>query len=79
MTAAAGDGSGSNGQGQRGGEGEGEGKDGALLMARHRHPSHPPQGCQGGAGRSRLTGSGHQGTVHAFLLNAKARHAQAQD
>ena len=67
---AAGDGDSSNGQGQRGGEGEG--KDGALLAACHRPLPHPPQGCQGGAQRGHLTGSGHQGTGHAVLLDAKA-------
>ena len=58
------------------GGGEGEGEDRALLTARRRPPPHPPQGCQGGARRGCLTGSGHQGTGHAVLLNAKARHAQ---
>jgi hypothetical protein len=69
LTAAAGNGNGSDGQGQRGGKGEG--KDGALLTARRRPSPHPPQGCQGGARRGCLTGSGHQGTGHAVLLNAK--------
>jgi len=73
-TAAAGNGNGSNGQGKQGGEGEG--KDGALLTALLHPPPHLPLGCQGGAQFGRLTGSGHLGTGHALLLDAKARHAQ---